>query len=159
MKTIRCVVSLSVFALGAAIALASPGALAEETGATAAKGSVWSGVYTAAQNKRGEQIQAAACASCHGARLNGAGEPDMPPSPAIARDAFLRKWAGRSVAELLEYVRTKMPPDAPNRLDHQEAADAIAHMFAVSNMPPGDKELPADPKALGDLVIEVQPKK
>jgi cytochrome c len=159
MKTVPCVVSLPAFALGAAVTLANPGAIAQQTGATGAKESVWNRVYTAAQSTRGEEIHATACASCNGARLNGAGEPDMPPSPAIAREAFLRKWAGRSVAELFEYVRTKMPPDAPSRLSNQEAADAIAHMFAVSNMPPGEQELPADPNTLGELVIEVQRKK
>ena len=46
--------------------------------------SVWSGVYTAAQNKRGEELHAAVCVMCHGPRLNGAGQPEMPPSPAIA---------------------------------------------------------------------------
>jgi len=31
-------------------------------------------------------------------------------------------------------------------------------MFAVSNIPPGDKELPPDAKALADLVIEAESK-
>jgi hypothetical protein len=82
----------------------------------------------------------------------------MPPSPAIAREGFLRKWAGRSVAELSEYVRTKMPPDTPGRLSDQETVDAIAHMFAISNIPAGDKELSPDSKVLAEIVIEVQGK-
>jgi hypothetical protein len=51
-----------------------------------------------------------------------------------------------------------MPPDAPNTLTDQQAIDAIAHMFAVSGMPPGDKELSTDPKALATIVIEAQSK-
>ena len=62
--------------------------------------SVWSGVYTETQNKRGEELYSGACAQCHGPRLNGAGQPDQPPSPAIARATFLRKWDGKTVAEL-----------------------------------------------------------
>jgi mono/diheme cytochrome c family protein len=120
--------------------------------------SVWSGVYTAAQNERGEELQSGACAHCHGPRLNGAGQPDQPPSPAIARATFLRKWSGQTVAALFVYVRTKMPPDNPGSLTDQQSIDAIAHMFAVSNMPAGDKELPPDPKALAGIVIESQPK-
>ena len=129
-----------------------------ETGKPSAKVSVWSGVYTSAQGKRGEEVHSASCAQCHGGRLNGAGQPDMPPSPAIARIGFLRKWAGRPVAELVEYVQQKMPPDTPGRLSAQESADAIAHMFAISNIPAGDKELPTDPKVLGDIVIEPESK-
>lgn len=124
-----------------------------------AKVSVWSGVYTAAQNQRGEELYAGACAQCHGLQLNGAGQPDQPPSPAIARAGFLRKWAGQTVAALFVYVHTKMPPEYPGTLTEQQSIDAIAHMFAVSNMPAGDKELPSDPKALESIVIEMQPKK
>jgi cytochrome c len=120
--------------------------------------SVWSGVYTAAQNKRGEELHAAVCVMCHGPRLNGAGQPEMPPSPAIARASFLQKWAGRNVAALFIYVRHTMPPDAPGTLTDQQCIDAIAHMFAVSGMPAGDKELPPDPNALANIVIEAQPK-
>jgi len=120
--------------------------------------SVWSGVYTAAQNKRGEELHADVCAMCHGPRLNGAGQSEMPPSPAIAGATFLRKWSGQSVAALFVIVRHTMPPDAPNTLTDQQSVDAIAHMLAVSGMPPGNRELPPDPKALANILIEAGPK-
>jgi mono/diheme cytochrome c family protein len=140
--------------IGAALACATAVAGAQ----TVKPVSVWSGVYTAAQNNRGEEIHAAACSVCHGPRLNGAGQPEMPPSPAIARAAFLRKWAGQTVAALFVYVRHTMPPDAPGTLTDQHSIDAIAHMFAASDMPAGDKELPPDPGGLANIVIEAQPK-
>jgi mono/diheme cytochrome c family protein len=139
--------------IGAALACATAVAGAQ----TVKPVSVWSGVYTAAQNKRGEDLHATACVTCHGPRLNGASQPEMPPSPAIARAAFLRKWAGQSVAALFVYVRHTMPPDSPGTLTDQQSIDAIAHMFAVSDMPAGDKELPVDPKALANIVIEAKP--
>ena len=52
-----------------------------------------------------------------------------------------------------------MPTDNPGTLTDQQAIDSIAHMFAVSDIPAGDKELPPDPKALEGIVIEMQPKK
>lgn len=122
------------------------------------KVSIWSGVYSAVQNERGEELHSGACAQCHGLSLNGAGQPDMPPSPAIARASFLRKWSGQTVAALFVYVCTKMPPDNPGTLNEQQCADAIAHMFAKSNIPAGDKELPADRNALANIVIEQQAK-
>ena len=147
---IRCI----AWAIAGGLACAAAAA-----GAQSAKPvSVWSGVYTAAQNKRGEEIHAAACAMCHGPQLNGAAQSEMPPSPAIARATFLRKWTGRNVAALFVYVRHTMPPDAPGTLTDQQSIDAIAHMFAVSGIPAGDKELPPDPKALANMVIETQPK-
>jgi cytochrome c len=120
--------------------------------------SVWSGVYTAAQNKRGEELHADVCAMCHGPRLNGASQSEMPPSPAIAGATFLRKWAGRNVAALFVIVRHTMPPDAPGTLTNQQSIDAIAHMLAVSGIPAGNRELPLDPNALASIVIEMQPK-
>ena len=145
---------LTTFVIGAALACATAVAGAQPVKPV----SVWSGVYTAAQDKRGEEIHAAACSMCHGPGLNGAGQPEMPPSPAIARASFLRKWAGRNVAALLVYVRHTMPPDAPGTLTDQQCIDAIAHMFAVSGMPAGNKELPLDQNALANIVIEAQPK-
>ena len=143
-------------ALMLAAALASATAVA---GAQTVKPvSVWSGVYTAAQGKRGEELHAAVCVMCHGPRLNGASQPEMPPSPAIARTPLLRKWSGQSVAALFVYVRHTMPPDSPGTLTDQQTIDAIAHMFAVSGMPAGDKELPPDANALANIVIETQPK-
>jgi cytochrome c len=134
-------------------------ALACVTGVAAAQSmspvSVWSGVYTAGQNKRGEDIHTDVCAMCHGSRLNGAGNPEMPPSPAIAGASFIRKWSGRTVAALLVYVRQTMPPDSPGTLTEQQALDA--HMFATSKMPAGDKELPSDLKVLANIRIEAQP--
>lgn len=130
--------------------------LASLANPSASKVSVWNGVYTEAQNKRGEELHSAACAQCHGLRLNGAAQPDQPPSPAIARVAFLRKWSGQSVAALFGYIRHKMPPDAPNTLTDQQAIDSIAHMLAMSNIPAGSTELPADSKALEGIVIEAQ---
>ena len=121
--------------------------------------SVWSGVYTAAQNKRGEVLHTDLCAMCHGPRLNGAGQSEMPPSPAIAGATFLRKWAGGNVAALFVIVRHTMPPDGPGTLTDQQSLDAVAHMLAVSGIPAGARELPSDPSALANIMIDAQPKK
>jgi mono/diheme cytochrome c family protein len=159
MKSVKLFASRGSLLAATAFFLNTPVALAQQEGAAAAKAdgakaSVWSGAYTAAQVKRGAEFYSGACAQCHGPTLNGAGQPDLPPSPAIARAGFLRKWAGKPVAELFVYVRTQMPPDNPGTLTDQQAIDAVAHMLAVSNIPPGDKELPPDAKALADLVIQ-----
>jgi cytochrome c len=136
------------------IALACAAAVA---GAQTAKPvSVWSGVYTAAQNKRGEELHGDVCTMCHGRRLNGAGQAEMPPSPAIAGDTFLRKWAGRNVFALFIYIRQTMPTDSPGTLTDQQVADAIAHMFAVSGIPAGNRELPVDAKTQANVMIEAK---
>lgn len=145
----------AIAAVVCALAVAMPTGHAQQG---SGKVSIWAGVYTAEQSKRGEAFYPGACAQCHGPRLNGATQPDQPPSPAIARVGFLKKWAGKSVAELFEVVRERMPSDNPGTLTDQQAADVIAHMFAVSNIPTGSKELPASMKSLEAFVIEAEGK-
>ncbi len=142
-------------AIAAASVFAAPVADAQQAGSPV---SIWSGVYSKAQSARGEEFYSGACGQCHGPRLNGVAQPDQPPSPAIARLSFLRKWSGKPVAELYEYVRTKMPPDNPGSITAQQAIDSIALMLAVSNIPAGSTELPADLQALQRFVIEVEAK-
>ena len=119
--------------------------------------SVWDGVYTEEQDVRGKAVHSAVCAKCHGTRGDGAGEPDQPSAPAIARATFIRNWDGQSLAALFEYVRTTMPPDNPGSVDDQRYIDAVAHMLSLSNMPPGDTELTADPAALANIIIGPKP--
>ena len=142
----------------AALILTATTAVGEDSGGTA-KVSVWSGIYTAAQSKRGETVHRVSCAFCHGPTLNGAGQPDMPPSPSIAGADLLRKWSGKTVAELFVYVQKEMPTDNPGSLKEQDTIDSIAHMFAVSEIPAGDKELPPDANTLANIIIEQQKKK
>src|SRR5262245_58915031 len=146
---------LASFTVGAALAVITT----VTTMPAAAQVSVWSGVYNEAQSKRGQENYSGACSQCHGPRLNGAGQADQPPSPAIARAGFLRKWDGKTVAELFTFVRHKMPTDRPGTITDQDAIDSIAYMFAVSEIPAGDKELPPDPKVLEGIVIGEKPKK
>ena len=59
--------------------------------------SVWDGVYTEAQAKRGAAGYAEQCASCHGDQLTG-GEM----APPLAGGEFLSNWNGLSAGELFE---------------------------------------------------------
>jgi quinoprotein glucose dehydrogenase len=139
-------------ALALAIAFAAVPAAAQEGV------SVWSGVFTQEQAERGAGVYNSVCARCHGMRGNGAGDPEMPPAPAVARSAFLSKWDGQSVAALFEYVRALMPTDNPASLSDQQYIDSIAHMLTLSTIEPGgDAELPADSAGLEEIFIEPKP--
>jgi mono/diheme cytochrome c family protein len=125
---------------------------------TARIASIWDGVFTAAQAKRGKAIYPAPCGTCHGRRLNGAPEdPDVPSTPPIGRAKFLRSWEGRTLATLLEYTRATMPENNPGYLSDQEYIDVIAYMLSMSGVPAGEHELRRDPQRLRDIVIEQRP--
>ena len=120
--------------------------------------SVWDGVFTEEQVKRGQAVYPGPCGTCHGRRLNGApDDPDMQSTPPLARARFLRNWAGRSLATLFEYTRATMPENNPGSLTDEEYVDLIAYMLDVGGMPAGDDELQPDPQSLARVVIEQQP--
>jgi len=80
--------------------------------------SVWDGVYTEEQAKRGEPIYRKECASCHGEMLTG-GES----SPPLSGGAFLANWNGLTVGDLFDRIRKTMPQSAPGRLTRQQDSD------------------------------------
>lgn len=128
-----------------------------EAGTEAAGMTIWEGVFTEEQAARAQAVYTGSCAKCHGDRLNGAAQPDQPPSPAIARAGFLRKWSGQTLQTLFEYIHTTMPLDNPGQLAEQQVADVLAYMLSVSGAEPGDAELPTDPAGLGGIAITEKP--
>jgi cytochrome c len=110
--------------------------------------SVTDGVYTIEQAKRGADTFAARCAMCHGGDMQGG--PEAPP---MAGAEFLFSWGGKTVGALYDYLLMNMPPNDQGSLSDQRYADVIAAIFRKNEFPAGQTELPADPKALADLVI------
>jgi mono/diheme cytochrome c family protein len=123
------------------------------TAATAkASSGIWSGVYTTAQAKRGETTANKACSSCHGADLMG-GEA----GPALVGLEFLGNWNQQSLGDFFDRIHSTMPADAPGSLSLQDTADVIARVLQLNKYPAGEKELPSDMNALGQIKIESQP--
>src|SRR5262245_9249066 len=119
--------------------------------------SIWDGVFTEAQAKRGEIAYTGPCDRCHGYKLDGASDdPDMLPAPPVAGSKFLRKWDGRSLAALFEYTRATMPANNPSYLSDQEYADLIAYMLRATGVPAGEEELRPEPRSLATIVIELE---
>jgi mono/diheme cytochrome c family protein len=116
--------------------------------------SIWDAIYSEAQVERGKPVISGTCAKCHGRTLNGAGAPDQPPSPAIARSGFLGRWEGRTVEALFDYMKSTMPKDNPGQLTDQQYADVIAVMLSMSKVPAGSSELAPDPAVLRDITIK-----
>jgi len=101
------------------------------------------GVYTEAQAKRGEQIYAKACASCHAADLSGSGQ-----APALADADFNKEWDSQPLSDLFDRIHATMPADAPGTMKPEEVADVMAFIFAKAHIPSGAADLPNDSAAL-----------
>lgn len=108
--------------------------------------SVWDGVYSATQAKRGEALYAKACASCHRANLEG-----HAPTPSLAGAEFRDRWDGQTLDDLFEKMQTTMPADHPGSLSRDDNAAILAFMLRSNELPSGDKDLPTDSDSLAKI--------
>ena len=117
--------------------------------------SVWDGVYTADQAKRGQELYAKECASCHGSDLTG-GES----APALAGPGFLSSWTTLTVGQLFERTRVTMPDNNPGKLSRAQVADLIAYLLSANRFPAGKAELDKQAEVLNQIRIDAEaPKK
>ncbi len=114
--------------------------------------SVWDGVYTPEQSKRGEAAYAKSCASCHGSALTG-GES----APPLAGGDFLSNWNGLTVGDLYDRFRTTMPADRPGGLKREEYVDILAFVLTMNQFPAGKTELERQTEVLKQIRIEPKP--
>jgi mono/diheme cytochrome c family protein len=124
-------VRLLVFAVG--VAGAAPPAAAQ------------AGVYREGQADKGRAAFTKHCTSCHAAA-------------AVIGLPFRRGWAGRSVFDFFEQLRTTMPNDSPGRLSRREYADIVAYVLKYNGLPPGERDLPDDDEGLKRIKLEFPPR-
>jgi mono/diheme cytochrome c family protein len=111
--------------------------------------SVWDGVYTDEQAKRGEGLYQKKCASCHGDKLTG-GES----APPLAGGQFLSNWNGLTLDVLFERIRLTMPSDNPAQVSRPAKADVLAYLLNMNKFPPGKTELHYKAELMKDILIE-----
>ncbi|MEO8257902.1 MAG: cytochrome c [Acidobacteriota bacterium] len=116
--------------------------------------SVWDGVYSAAQARRGVEAYQYSCATCHGAELDGDPGRD---APALYGDEFVGEWSGQTVKDLFDLIKKGMPKDSPGSLKAETYADLVAYLLEANEFPAGAQELTADPAILARIAIETTP--
>jgi mono/diheme cytochrome c family protein len=114
-----------------------------------AASSVWDGVFTEEQVKRGTAAYQRECSNCHGVGLEGG---DM--TPPLVGGGFTSNWNDLTVGDLFERIRMTMPLDNPGKLTRQQNADVIAYILKTNAWPSGAAELPPDAGALKQIKIE-----
>lgn len=120
-----------------AVAIVACGLLVALEALTAqAPRSLWDGVYTQDQAKRGEAVYVEKCARCHGAQLIGG---DM--NPPLVGPEFLSTWNTKTVGDLFDRIRTTMPADKPGSVSRQQSSDVVAYLLSANKFPIGSTEL------------------
>jgi mono/diheme cytochrome c family protein len=110
---------------------------------------VWNGVYTAEQARRGETIFKDDCSVCHAEDLTGAD------GPALKGEPFTLVWEGRSLGRLFQRVRRMPPRRAPMELE--DSRDALAFILQANGYPAGERELSTDASSLEEIAIVPKP--
>jgi S-disulfanyl-L-cysteine oxidoreductase SoxD len=111
--------------------------------------SVWDGVFTEDQAKRGQPAYNENCSSCHGDTLSG-GEM----APALAGGDFLSNWNGLTVGDLYDRIRTTMPLNKPGKLTREMNADILAYIMRANQFPAGQTELAHQSEVLKQIRFE-----
>ena len=111
--------------------------------------SVWDGVFTGEQAKRGQARYVELCASCHGDTLAG-GES----APPLAGGEFLSNWNTLTVGDLFDRTRATMPQNKPASLSREANAEIMAFLLSANQFPEGKQALPQNSEVLREIRIE-----
>ena len=106
--------------------------------------SVWDGVYTDAQAKRGKVLYDQGCTTCH----SGGDQ-----APALYGSDFLKDFDGQTLADLFDRIKRSMPQDKPGSLTPQETADVLAYVLSFT-FPVGKTELDRETAPLEQIGFE-----
>jgi mono/diheme cytochrome c family protein len=127
---------------GCACALLSAVVLAQDR-------TIWDGVYTDAQAKRGEAIYFERCVRCHGPTLSGGTDGAGP----LTGPTFKSNWNGVPLGMMLDRVRMTMPQDKPATLSRQQTADVLTFILRANKAPAGATELSRQAEILNSITF------
>ena len=117
-----------------------PGQSVPVPGAGAAAGgperTVWAGVYTEEQARRGEARYRDGCARCHLENLKGNEQ-----APALVGDPFIAEWETKTLRDFYGRVLSTMPADDPGSLDEKAVLDVLAFVLEANGFPAGARPL------------------
>ena len=95
---------------------------------------VWEGVYTAEQAKRGEGPYIDSCAGCH--------REDLQAYNGVLLGArFMERWREDSLFSFYRSVHDTMPRGAAGSLPENTYLDIVAYILQANRFPAGNKEL------------------
>ena len=128
--------SHKVGAVAAAVAGTLIAAVAAAHGQANAQKTVLDGVFTAAQADRGGVVYGEECAACHeGADVDG---------PPLTGAPFIDRWREDTLDGLFEFIKARMPQQAPGSLSDRVYLDILGHLLQENSFPAGPRELTVD---------------
>src|SRR5260370_36239374 len=96
------------------------------------------GPYTAEQAAAGRAAYQTNCAVCHAADMTGRNEAAQ-----LAGSNFFSQWGERTAGELINFIRSAMPPGAGGSLPDQTYINLAAFILDANGARPGNQALTA----------------
>jgi mono/diheme cytochrome c family protein len=140
-----------VVALGAAALLLGLQIVA----AQGTRRTIWDGVYTDAQARRGQDAYVKACGYCHRDDLSGGGSDAG--APALIGPIFEHRWRGLALSDMFLTIGTTMPQNAPDSMTPQAVIDVVSFLLKASGAPTGAAELPPELEKLKEILVTEKP--
>jgi len=120
---------------------------------------IWDGVYSEAQARRGEQVFKSHCSYCHRDDLTGGFLDDgIGKAPALAGkrafdSSFVERWGGLTLADMVATVAATMPQDRPSSLTVENYVDVVTYLLSKNDAPAGATDLSVDLETLTRIVV------
>jgi cytochrome c len=124
---------------------------------------IWSGIYSEAQARRGEEAYNVQCAYCHQPDLsggffdNGTGRAPALAGPKAFDSSFVDRWRDQTVGEFIATIAATMPQTKPASLPVQTYIDIATFVMSKNGVPAGAADLPADVPTLQEIAIVPKP--
>ena len=98
---------------------------------------VWDGVFSEDQVRRGRAPYNASCSSCHRADLTGY-------EGALKSQKFMDRWREDALESLYLNIKRSMPRNAPGTLETATYLDIVAYILQQNGFPAGVSDLSSD---------------
>jgi cytochrome c len=127
--------------------------------AQATPATIWDGVYSEAQARRGEQVFKTECSYCHKEDLSGGFFDDgLGRAPALAGQrafdsSFIDRWGGQTLGDMVATIAATMPQKRPASLTLDNYIDVATYLLSKNDVPHGASDLASDVDALGRIAI------
>jgi cytochrome c len=121
--------------------------------------SIWDGVYSTDQARRGEQAYKMACGYCHKDDLSGGflddgvGRAAALAGPQAFGSSFANRWKDQTVGDFVYVIASTMPKDAPTSLSLDSYVDIATYLFEKNGVPAGKADLAADVAGLREIAM------
>jgi glucose dehydrogenase/cytochrome c5 len=106
------------------------------------------GFYTQEQAQQGRALYGANCAGCHGASLQGGA------GPALIGANFRATWGSRTLANLVAFEHSQMPPGKPGSVPEQDDLAITAFILQMNRVPAGTSALASGSPLLGRTIAD-----